>query len=202
MNGRLRNLYIGLIHYPVYDKRRRRICSAVTTVDLHDLARLCATYGLQGLFVVTPLQDQRGLVERVKRHWTEGYGAVYNPHRSLALEHLRVVSSLEEAAEDIRTFEGTPPLRIATDASQPAEGCIDYPQARRILATPGRPVFLLLGTAWGLTEEVFTVSDHLLEPIYGPTGYNHLSVRTAAAIILDRLAGPDREKSSSAPGYS
>jgi len=30
----------------------------------------------------------------------------------------------------------------------------------------------------------------MLEPIAGTTGYNHLSVRSAAAIILDRLLGP------------
>jgi len=31
--------------------------------------------------------------------------------------------------------------------------------------------------------------DMLLEPIEGYTDYNHLSVRSAAAIILDRLLG-------------
>lgn len=197
MSCRRRSLYIGLTHYPVYDKHRRRICSAVTTVDLHDLARLCATYGLQGLFVLTPLEDQKALVERVKHHWTEGYGAGYNPHRRQALEHLRLASTLEEAAADIRATEGASPLCIATDASEHGGNCLDYPQARSILASPGRPVLLVLGTAWGLTEEVFAASDHLLEPIYGPTAYNHLSVRTAAAIILDRLAGPLRDGSSS-----
>jgi hypothetical protein len=31
--------------------------------------------------------------------------------------------------------------------------------------------------------------DYILEPVYGPGEYNHLSVRSAVAIILDRLAG-------------
>jgi hypothetical protein len=47
---------------------------------------------------------------------------------------------------------------------------------------------ILLGTGWGLTREVTEEADYVLEPIEGK-GYNHLSVRTAAAIILDRLLG-------------
>jgi hypothetical protein len=34
-------------------------------------------------------------------------------------------------------------------------------------------------------------ADYILEPIYGPGEYNHLSVRSAVAIILDRLLGED-----------
>jgi hypothetical protein len=47
----------------------------------------------------------------------------------------------------------------------------------------------LFGTGWGLTEELFDRADFILEPIKGSGDYNHLSVRTAAAIILDRLLG-------------
>jgi hypothetical protein len=52
-----------------------------------------------------------------------------------------------------------------------------------------RPTLLLLGTGWGLTEEILAQSDHVLEPIMGRTDYNHLSVRSAAAIVFDRLLG-------------
>ena len=31
--------------------------------------------------------------------------------------------------------------------------------------------------------------EYKVEPIYGPSNYNHLCVRSAVAIILDRLAG-------------
>jgi hypothetical protein len=48
---------------------------------------------------------------------------------------------------------------------------------------------LVFGTGWGLTEEVLGRADDLLEPILGTGAYNHLSVRSAAAIILDRLRG-------------
>jgi hypothetical protein len=36
---------------------------------------------------------------------------------------------------------------------------------------------------------VINHAERVLAPVTGKTGYNHLSVRTAAAIILDRLAG-------------
>jgi hypothetical protein len=50
-------------------------------------------------------------------------------------------------------------------------------------------ILLLFGTAWGLVDQVFDKADYLLDPVEGYTNYNHLSVRSAAAIILDRLAG-------------
>jgi len=34
-------------------------------------------------------------------------------------------------------------------------------------------------------------ADAALEPIVGPTEYNHLSVRSAVSIILDRLRSQD-----------
>ncbi|MGC8720905.1 MAG: RNA methyltransferase, partial [Thermodesulforhabdaceae bacterium] len=51
------------------------------------------------------------------------------------------------------------------------------------------PVILLFGTAWGLADAVFEQADYILEPIRGKSSYNHLSVRCAAAIIIDRLFG-------------
>ena len=74
-------LYIGLVHYPVYNKNYQRIASAVTTFDLHDISRLARTYDVRKYFVITPLDDQKELVERVQRHWTEGHGAEYNRNR-------------------------------------------------------------------------------------------------------------------------
>ena len=53
----------------------------------------------------------------------------------------------------------------------------------------GRPHLLVFGTAWGLAETFISEADYILAPITGPTDYNHLSVRTAAGIILDRLLG-------------
>ena len=53
----------------------------------------------------------------------------------------------------------------------------------------GWPYLLMFGTGWGMSEELLERSDYFLEPVSGPTDYNHLSVRSACAVILDRLLG-------------
>ncbi len=179
-------LYVGLVHYPVYNKNGDTIASAVTTLDLHDLARLSATYGFRRFFVITPLEDQQALVERVVRHWTAGYGAGYNPNRKQALERIQVAASIEDAVDAVRISENEAPLLIATDAGRGCDPLLDFPAAVEMLRQE-RPVMVVFGTAWGLHQDVLTRVDHVLEPVEGVAGYNHLSVRTAAAVILDRL---------------
>jgi tRNA (guanine37-N1)-methyltransferase len=181
-------LYIGLLHYPVYNKNYQKIASSVTNFDLHDLSRLSRTYGVRRLFIVTPLKDQQDLIRRILSHWTKGYGARYNNDRKEAIELISISESLYTAVKEIRNIEGDEPLLIATDASKQPEGSITFSRAKEILNS-GKTVLILLGTAWGLHEEVIWDADFSLEPIEGENGYNHLSVRTAAAIILDRLAG-------------
>ena len=176
-----------LIHFPVYNKNHETIASAVTTLDIHDLARLAKTYGVRKFFVVTPLDDQQKLVRRVLRHWIDGYGGRYNRHRKDALELVSVAATLEQAVDTIREIEGEVPLIIATDASDRKDRSISFETARRTIQE-NKVVALLFGTAWGLHEEVMNGSDRVLVPVTGKEGYNHLSVRAAAAIILDRLA--------------
>ncbi len=51
-------------------------------------------------------------------------------------------------------------------------------------------MLLIFGTGWGLAPAVVAEADALLEPIRSAVGdYNHLSVRSACAIALDRLCG-------------
>ena len=50
------------------------------------------------------------------------------------------------------------------------------------------PVMLCLGTARGLAPEVLEQCDGLIRPVRF-LGYNHLSVRSAAAILADRILG-------------
>ncbi|MBW2000819.1 MAG: RNA methyltransferase [Deltaproteobacteria bacterium] len=183
-------LYVSLLHYPVYDKNNRTIASAITTTDIHDISRLARTYGLKRFYVVTPLEDQRELAGRILRHWRDGFGASYNPHRKEALELVSIVSCLEEAVRDIERVEGEPPILVATDASWQEGNRLDYEKAREIVSGE-KTILLVLGTAWGLDRTIIRGSDYVLDPIEGGTDYNHLSVRTAAAIILDRIAGRD-----------
>jgi len=181
-------LYIGLVHFPVYNKNNQRIASAITTIDLHDIARLARTYDVRRFFVITPLDDQQRLADRIRSHWTNGYGARYNGHRKEAIELVEIVSSLEQAIDAIRTLEGEAPLILATDASKQKHRSISYEQARGLVRDE-KVVILIFGTAWGLDQSIMEEADCVLDPIFGRTDYNHLSVRTAAAIILDRVAG-------------
>jgi tRNA (guanine37-N1)-methyltransferase len=181
-------LYIGLLHYPVYNKNEKKIASAITNIDLHDMARLSRTYGVKTFFVVTPLEDQQRFAGRIMEHWIVGHGASYNSHRKEAIELIDVVSSFEESVEKISDVEGEKPLVVATGASLHEEKAINYTGLREILATD-RTTYLMFGTAWGLHKEVIDKTDYVLEPIYGNTDYNHLSVRTATGVILDRLTG-------------
>ncbi len=189
-------LYIGLVHYPVFDKNEQRIASAVTTVDLHDLARVARTYAARKFLVITPLADQQELVDRVRRHWTRGFGASYNPDRKTAIELVAVAPSLDGAVESISSVEGEAPFVMATDAGEQEQNVLSFADARAMLHQD-RLLFLLFGTAWGLDEQVLRQSNAVLEPIMGVDGYNHLSVRAAAAIILDRLVGMNRISLSS-----
>jgi hypothetical protein len=181
-------LHVGLLHYPVYNKNYDTIASAITTFDLHDCSRLARTYGVKTLFVITPLEDQQELARRVLNHWTVGYGAEYNWTRKEALELMAVSPSLEACVEEITGREGEKPLLVVTDASRKKAPALTYAQARAMVMAD-RVILLLFGTAWGLVKDVFEKADYLLDPVEGYTNYNHLSVRSAAAIILDRLAG-------------
>jgi len=179
---------VGLVHYPVYNKNREMIASSVTTLDVHDIARLSRTYDVKAYYIITPLEDQQRLVMDILNHWTKGYGAEYNPDRKEALRLVRIAPSLEDAIAEIERMEGKRPIIISTDANKTEENALSYKEATSLIEK-GEPIFLLFGTAWGLHKSVLDMSDYVLEPIYGRSDYRHLSVRTAAAIIIDRLMG-------------
>jgi hypothetical protein len=175
------------VHYPVCNKAGQVITSAVSNLDLHDISRAARTYGVRGFYVVTPLTDQQELVKRIVSHWISGVGATYNPDRREALEMVSLVSSFEEAVEAITGKGGGTPLTVVTDARSHG-GNIGFDSLRKMLDSQ-RPLLLTFGTAWGLSRDFIERADCVLAPIVGPTDYNHLSVRSAAAIILDRLFG-------------
>lgn len=181
------NLYLALAHYPVVNKRGEIIASAVTNLDIHDMARAARTYGARALYVVTPLEDQQALIKTLVSHWTTGFGSVYNPKRCQALETVCVQDTLEKAREDIALRGEGFPRTVVTSAREHS-GSISISRFRELLET-GNPYLLVFGTAWGLSQDCMEQADHILEPIRGNTAYNHLSVRSATSIILDRLLG-------------
>jgi hypothetical protein len=181
-------IHIALIHYPVYDRQEKVIATALTTLDLHDLARLAKTYGLAGFSVVTPLRSQQALARRLIDHWVTGWGARYNPNRKEALSVVRIAGDLEEVLARIEQEEGRRAKTVATAARRYAQARSYGEMAALLHEGKDGPYLILFGTGWGLIREMVENANYVLEPIEGK-GYNHLSVRTAAAIILDRLLG-------------
>jgi hypothetical protein len=182
------NLYVALTHYPVVNKNGDVIASALTNLDLHDISRAAKTYGLKTFFVVTPLEDQKELAKRIIAHWTDGFGGSFNPQRRSALELIRIKDSLSAVCDAVAAEENNYPLTVATSARRYPTS-ISHAEFHTMLVANGKPYVLVLGTAWGLAEEFISKADYILEPIAGNTDYNHLSVRSAAAIIFDRLLG-------------
>jgi hypothetical protein len=183
---------IALIHYPVINKGGETIGSAVTNLDLHDIARAAITFGVGTYYVVTPYTDQHGLIQEILDHWLTGHGATYNPARKAALERIRISASLKATVAMVTEQRGRRPLLVTTSA-RVQENSLSYGEARRRIEA-GEPVLLLFGTAHGLAPEINESADYSLLPIESITGYNHLSVRSAVSIILDRLMGVRREE--------
>lgn len=178
---------MALIHYPVVDKNGETIASAVTNLDLHDIARAARTFGAKAFYVVTPLDDQIQLANQILDHWLTGKGAVYNPKRKKALELIRIKTSCDKMMEDVQKMEGCRPNMVVTSAVENERG-VTYKELK-VLLEKGEPCILALGTGWGLSKPFMDSADYVLEPIHGAGAYNHLSVRSAASIMMDRLLG-------------
>ena len=185
------NLFMALTHFPVVNRNGEPIASAVTNLDLHDMSRAAKTFGVKAFYVVTPLGDQKLLVEKIVSHWVTGIGAKFNPKRRVALELIRIKNSVDEVVEHICLETKVRPETVVTSAGN-FSNRIGFDGFRKMLRT-GKPYLLVFGTGWGLTDEFMAGVDYVLEPISGSTGYNHLSVRSAAAIILDRLQGQNND---------
>ena len=181
-------LYIGLVHYPIYNKREEIVTTAITNFDIHDIAQTARTYDVKKYFVIHHIESQVSLAQEIIDHWRKGYGSQYNPDRREAFSILETCPSIAQAAAEVERLEGAAPFIVTTDARKYAN-TISYPAMRQVIQQGERPVLLLFGTGWGIEQSVMEQFDYILEPIYGPGDYNHLPVRSAVAIILDRLQG-------------
>jgi hypothetical protein len=185
-------VYVVLLHHPVLNKNGEIVTTAVTNMDIHDIARSARTYGVRRFYVVTPVRALRALAEKIIEHWETGFGSTYNLTRKDALQVVAIEPDLDAALTLIEKESGVRPVVVVTSArSEP--GSIGFEALRSELragGSAGRPYALVFGTGWGLAPEVLQRADLRLEPLRGGTEYNHLSVRAAAAIILDRLLAP------------
>lgn len=183
----MRRVAIALVHHPVLDAQGAVVTTAVTNLDVHDLARSARSYGCTDYFVVHPIAAQRELVERIRSHWTDGSSAKRIPDRKEALTVLRIVPSLDAALD---ALGGRAEVEVWVTAARKLREGRTFADARDALQGEGKPVLLVFGTGWGLAPAVVDGADALLEPIRAARGdYNHLSVRAACAIALDRLLG-------------
>jgi tRNA (guanine37-N1)-methyltransferase len=182
--------YVVLMHDQVMTGPEKIVgTTSVTSLDIHDIARSAATYGIKKYFLVTPLLDQQKIVAQFLEFWHEGGGVTYNESRHVAIKEVVVKASLELTIAAIFEAEGKMPLVIATSAQKsPRDNCITF-HDQGVVWSHDRPVLLVLGTGRGLTDALLAKVDFVLVPVEGCTDYNHLSVRSAAAIIFDRWLG-------------
>ena len=189
-----RNLSFCLVHYPVSLGPKKTGASSLTNLDIHDIARISRSYAMGFFYPVTPLRDQLRVLEEILRHWTRGPGGIGNADRAQALGLVQPATSLEEAVAHMTAQHGTRPRLVASSAVWPAKGKASKPECMPMTPRDVRrwcdqgPVMLCLGTAQGLAPEVLEQCEGTLRPVRF-LGYNHLSVRSAAAILADRILG-------------
>ncbi len=182
------DLFVALIHHPVLDRNGAIVTAAITSLDIHDLARASRTYEVRTLFIVHPVQEQRNFAARVVDHWKFDFGRAHDSRRREALERVRIVSDVDGTIAAAEHASGARPLLVHTSA-RTTHGTSYLDLRAKLEAPDARPVMLLIGTGFGLAPAVAERADIRLAPILGPADYNHLSVRAAAGIILDRLRG-------------
>ena len=183
-------IYLGLVHHPIKNKRDQIVTTSVTNLDIHDIARSCKTYGIKKYFIITPLEEQQKLVNRILGHWKEDKSLVYNPDRQNALSIACLKNTIKECMDEIEEIENRRPIQVVTGANfETYDGTEnDLIKLRNIDKVP---ILLLFGTGWGLHATALDHADYRLVPLKSKidSGYNHLSVRSAVAIYLDRLRG-------------
>lgn len=181
-------LSIALLHYPVVDKHDKIYTTAITNIDVHDIARSATTFGLSQYYLVSPITAQRELGQAIADFWVEGSGHRKNADRARALSMVNIQEDFLGVVKREQELIGEKPQIIATSAKSFGRELISYEQGQELIGS-AKSTILVFGTGYGLAQEILDQADHLLAPIVGPGDYNHLSVRAAASIILDRLCG-------------
>ena len=182
----MKKIYLGLVHYPVYNKAGETITSGITNLDVHDISRSCLTYDVKKYYLIHPNQRQKEIFERLLNFWKSEVATFYNPHRVDALTVINLAETIEDTIKYINNQEGNDPILITTTARY-RQDQISFDFTKELIETSERPILLLFGTGNGLHDSIHDMADHVLVPIQATAKYNHLSVRSAVAIILDRL---------------
>jgi hypothetical protein len=181
-------LYVALLHDGMVDKTGKAVTTSLTLNDMQDMARSSRTFGAEKLFVVHSTPAMRKLAKRLQTHWLSGFGSTYNADRKEAMSFLVIASDLEEIIMQVESETGKLPKLVATSAKN-GPNRISYSGFRKDMESGDDSYILMFGTGWGMGHELMARANITLEPIVGPGEYNHLSVRSACAISLDRLRG-------------
>ena len=182
------DLFLALIHHPVLDRNGRIVTSAITSLDIHDIARSAHTYDVKRAYIVHPIPEQREFAATVIDHWRFDFGRAFDGRRREALEIIKIVDTLDDAIADASTVSGTRPLLVHTSA-RTSGAMLTAELRQKMEAADAPPLMVLFGTGFGMAPAVLERSDIVLNAILGPGDYNHLSVRAAVSIVLDRLRG-------------
>ena len=182
-------VHVVLLHYPIVNKAGDIVSTAVTNLDIHDNARSSRSFGISSFHIVTPLDAQIELVTRILSHWKDGFGAKRIPSRVEAIDLVKISKDLYEAIETIKNGRDVNPILVATSAKNNSN-VTGYKNFRKQMEKElHNPYILMFGTGYGLAPQLLDQADITLEPISTPSDWNHLSVRSAVAITLDRLLG-------------
>ncbi len=179
-----RNISFCLMHYPVRLEAGRSGTSSLTNLDIHDIARISRSYGLARFYVLTPLADQLEILRQIMAHW-QG-----DTDRARALELVYPVANFDEMNAAAIELHGCRPRYIASSAQWPEGKREPAPLSPADILEISRasPVVICLGTGRGLDRQALKMCDGQLRPIRF-LNENHLSVRSAAAILADRILG-------------
>ncbi|MFA5478625.1 MAG: RNA methyltransferase [Candidatus Muiribacteriota bacterium] len=180
----MNNVNIVLLHNNIVNKYGNIVETSITNIDVHDIARTCRTYGVSEYSIITRLSSQKKLLADMLSYWIDGDGGNINPDRKTALSIVNHYDDLSELEKKYADFK-----YIVTDARF-YDNSKSYIEMKKIIEdNPQTQFFVLFGTGWGIDPILREKSHYVLNPIEGKTDYNHLSVRAAAAIIIDRLFG-------------
>ena len=75
------DLFVALIHHPVINRNAETVTSAITSLDIHDIARAARTYDVRGVFIVHPIPEQRKFAASVIDHWRFDFGRAHDSRR-------------------------------------------------------------------------------------------------------------------------
>lgn len=183
---------VVLLHHPVTNRKGELIATSITNMDLHDISRTCRTYEIDHYYLVSPVIEHQKLVGTIIDHWKQGKQAEWHPDRAEAFSRVKVLSSFQDVKDELTQLYPGLPIEVAMPDARPLPNQMSYQKARKKWASEDKTgvKIIVLGTGWGVAPEFYSEVHTYLDPIYGPLGekgYNHLSVRAAAAIIMDRL---------------